>query len=102
MSEVTTAQKVTVSVVTSLLILWIAWVSWELYNAKAADKMNTAIAALAQGIGNVNGKLDTEIERSKIKDDSGFSWLRATSELANHNKGRIIELEVKERIQHGN
>lgn len=96
MSEVTTTQKVTVSVVTSLLILWIAWVSWELYNAKAQDKFHSAIAALAQGINDVNASLDTEIERSKIKDESGFNWLRSVSELAQSNKGRIIALEVKE------
>ncbi len=101
MTDVTTAQKVSVSVVTALLIGWIMWVSWELYQAKAADKMNTAIAALAQGINDTDGKLDTEIERSKIKDDSTHSWLKATYELASHNKGRIIELEVKEKIRHG-
>jgi len=87
-----------------LFTLWLAWISWEVVAIKSDkdvdEKINVVATELVRAIGITNGNLNTEIERSKIKDDQTYNWLKATYELANHNKGRIITIEVKEQLQH--
>ena len=88
----------------SVFIVWLGWISYEVVNIKSDrdidNKIHLVATDLVRAIGEVSGNLNTEVERSKIKDDSTHNWLKATYELANHNKGRIIEIEVTSRLQH--
>ena len=85
-------------------VVWLGWISWEVVYIKSDKnvdaKINAVSTELVRALGVTNGNLNTEIERSKIKDDSTHNWLKATYELANHNKGRIIEIEVTAKLQH--
>ena len=92
-------------IIASVFVAWLAWSSWEIVNIKSdrnvEDQIHAAVLALTKSIAAVNGNLNTEIERSKIIDNRQRDWLKATYELANHNKGRIITLEVKQQSDHG-
>jgi len=92
-------------IVAGIFAVWLGWISWEVVGIKSDHdverRINAAVLELTKAIGTVSGNLNTEIERSKIKDTQGYNWLIVTSELANTNKGRIITLEVKQDADHG-
>ena len=93
-------------VAVSVFVIWLGWISWEVVGIKSDrnvdDKINAAVLELTKSVGSVSGALNTEIERSKIKDDQTTGWLKFVSDLAQENKGKIITLEVKQDIDHGN
>ncbi len=90
------------SAVAGLFVLWLAWISWEVVRNDVDEKIHVVAIDLVRAIGATNGILNTEIETSKINDDRAFGWLKFVNDTALENKGRLIELEVKERLHtHG-
>ena len=84
---------------------WLGWISWEVVGIKSDrnidEKIHMVSIDLVRAIGVVSGNLNTEIERSKIKDDRQHGWLKFVNDTALENKGRIIEIEVRSKLQHG-
>jgi len=99
-------ERATVELITAgVFAAWLGWISFEVVGIKSDknvdQKINDVATELVRAVGAVSGNLNTEIERSKIKDDSQHGWLKFVSDLAQENKGRIITLEVKQESDHG-
>jgi len=100
-------ERSTVEIITAgVFATWLGWISFEVVGIKSDkdvdQKINDVATELVRAVGAVSGNLNTEVELSKEKHDRAFGWLKFVNDTALENKGRLIELEVKERLQHGN
>ena len=93
-------------IVAGIFAVWLGWISWEVVNTKSdhnvEDRIHSAVLELTKAIGTVSGNLNIEIERSRIIDNRQRGWLKFINDTALENKGRIIIIETKESIHHGN
>jgi len=99
-------KRTTLEVVAAgLFVGWLSWISWEVVGIKSDkdvdEKINVVATDLVRAVGMVSGNLNTEIERSKIKDDQQHGWLKFVNDTALDNKGRIIALEIRRDADHG-
>jgi hypothetical protein len=65
------------SVAVSVFVIWLSWISYEVVTLKSDRGLDNLALATSQSLGNINGKLDIEIERSNIRDDLQENMIKA-------------------------
>lgn len=79
----------------AIVVAWLGWVSWEIVEGKADSQDTIDITRL-------EGKVDVEIERSKILDSRGEEMDAKQWQYISDLKDRVKALEIKEGLHnHG-